>query len=310
LVATSGTAPARRMVERPVYAMTGEYAGTEWVEEVDVPQMSYGEQMRHVGQVFVGVGKGAVNGVPVMVTEIGKGWMYVGSGLNDAFNHVLGDPTDLLGHTIDSLSSVSGQVLPYGNVEQRAGGFVGELASPSVYAKATTWTLQGGRLFASAAGETLFALGDAYMSRMGLQLNAVPRSVPMDSVDRMVATAVVARRLERLGYPEDNQAAILHAIENGEPVVIVGENMKRVESVGRMVDSAGGQAVTYLPRNWNGVTRNAKEANRSWLRYWAVEKQAPVIDIGRQLTPRPFGPSMMYGLENRSLHAWDIYTPF
>jgi len=93
-------------------------------------------------------------------------------------------------------------------------------------------------------------------------------------------------------------------------VVIVGENMKRVNAMSRMVKEAGGHPVTYNPRNWSGMNRNSLEANRSWIRYWAKDKGATVIDIGRQPTPRPSGPSPFYGLENSSLHKWEIYTPF
>ncbi len=86
--------------------------------------------------------------------------------------------------------------------------------------------------------------------------------------------------------------------------------MRRVDAVANMVNEAGGSAVTYAPRNWSGLSRNSLEANRSWLRYWAKDKGATVVDIGRQATPRPTGPSPFYGVENRSLHNWNIYTPF
>jgi hypothetical protein len=115
---------------------------------------------------------------------------------------------------------------------------------------------------------------------------------------------------QRLGYDDANTPRLIRSIEGGEQVVVVGENMKRVNAVSRMVEDAGGTPVTYSPRNWNGISRNSLEANRSWIRYWALEKDAPTIDIGRQSTPRPFGPSHFYGIENRSLNKWGIYTPF
>ena len=122
--------------------------------------------------------------------------------------------------------------------------------------------------------------------------------------------ANMAQRLERLGYDKANTARIIDAIERGEEVVVVGENMKRVKAVANMIDNAGGASVTYAPRNWTGASRNSLEANRSWIRYWAGEKGATVVDIGRQSTPRPFGPSPYYGMENRSLQRMDVYTPF
>ena len=120
----------------------------------------------------------------------------------------------------------------------------------------------------------------------------------------------IRNRLQKLGYDDYNTERIMDSIKNGEKVVIVGENMKRVNAVANMVNKAGGRAVTYNPRNWNGVNKNTLEANRSWIRYWAKDKGVTVIDIGRQPTPRPTGPSPFYGIENRSLNKWGIYTPF
>jgi hypothetical protein len=118
------------------------------------------------------------------------------------------------------------------------------------------------------------------------------------------------RRLQRLGYDDANTSRIIGAIGRGDQVVIVGENMRRVNAVSNMVNRAGGRSVTYNPRNWSGMNRNSLEANRSWIRYWAKDKQATIIDIGRQPTPRATGPSPFYGIENRSLNRWGIYTPF
>jgi len=124
------------------------------------------------------------------------------------------------------------------------------------------------------------------------------------------AAAVMMRRLKRLGYDDANATRIMKSIANGEEVVIIGEKMARVQAVARMVRMAGGRAVTYAPRNFSGLNRSTMEANRSWIRYWEKLKGRPVIDIGRQPTIRPDGPSPFYGMENRSLDKWHIYTPF
>ncbi len=124
------------------------------------------------------------------------------------------------------------------------------------------------------------------------------------------ATAAMGKRLQRLGYDEANATRIMNSITNGEQVVIVGEKMSRVQAVARMVEGAGGEAVTYAPRNFTGLNKNTMEANRSWVRYWSKTKDTPTIDIGRQPTIRPDGPSPFYGMENRSLHRWGVYTPF
>jgi len=123
----------------------------------------------------------------------------------------------------------------------------------------------------------------------------------------------LTRRLQRLGYDNANAARIVNAATRGEQVVIVGENMRRVRAVARMVQRAGGRPVTYNPRNViiGPATKPALHANRNWIRYWAQKKRAPVIDIGRQRTSRgKHGPSKFYGLENRMLGKWGIYTPF
>lgn len=174
-----------------------------------------------------------------------------------------------------------------------------------------------GRWLAPKAAE----LAEGYMARTGGLAYAVEPGAGGATLAPVAATssvsgeltgnlATIGRRLERLGYDQNNTARILQAVERGDQVVVVGENMKRVTAVARMVENAGGEAVTYAPRNWSGLSTNSLEANRSWIRYWGVEKGATVIDIGRQPTPRPSGPSPFYGIENRSLNRWEIYTPF
>jgi len=121
------------------------------------------------------------------------------------------------------------------------------------------------------------------------------------------ATAAMGKRLQRLGYDEANATRIMNSIANGEQVAIVGENMSRVQAIARMVEKAGGTAQTWNPRNFRGL--DSMEANRSWIRYWAKDKGSTVIDIGRQPTERLKGPSPFYGMENRSLRRWGIYTP-
>ncbi len=122
----------------------------------------------------------------------------------------------------------------------------------------------------------------------------------------------LSRRLERLGYDRANRARILRDVRAGRPVTVVGENMKRVNAVRKMVDRAGGMS-RPVPKGWSkwtAPTRHTIEANRSWVRYWTKNKGATVIDIGRQATPRRWGPSMQYWMENNMLHKWDVYTPF
>jgi len=124
-------------------------------------------------------------------------------------------------------------------------------------------------------------------------------------------TCALTRRLEVLGYDAKHVNQIVAAAKAGREIVIVGEGMKRVNRVAKLVSRAGGKPITYSPRNMvTGATRNALEANRSWLRYWVRKKRTTVIDIGRDPMPRTtYGPSKFYGLEHRSLVRWNIYTP-
>lgn len=157
------------------------------------------------------------------------------------------------------------------------------------------------------AADAAKALKKAKPSCVG-KCNATAASAK--TVSAIDDVAKMRTRLNRLGYDDANATKIMNAIENGEQVVVVGENMRRVKAVSQMVERAGGRPVTYAPRNWTGLNKNSLEANRSWIRYWGQQKKAPIIDIGRQNTIRPDGPSPFYGLENRSLNRWGIYTPF
>ncbi|MFN9752818.1 MAG: hypothetical protein ACK57U_15705, partial [Planctomycetota bacterium] len=161
--------------------------------------------------------------------------------------------------------------------------------------------------FAETAAEQLAKSADE-MQDVAEGIADALRNAPSSAVDS--AIAAMGKRLQRLGYDEANATRIMNSIANGEQVVIVGEKMSRVQAVARMVKSAGGEAVTYAPRSFTGLNKNTMEANRSWIRYWAKTKETPVNDLGRQPTIRPDGPSPFYGMENRSLHRWGVYTPF
>ena len=130
------------------------------------------------------------------------------------------------------------------------------------------------------------------------------------NVTEKAPVAQIENRLGRLGYDKVNQDRIVNSICNGDDIVIVGENMKRVNAVASMVNKAGGKSKIYSPRNLIGLSRKELEANRSWIRYWAKIKQATIIDIGRQSTTRPYGLSPFYGIENSSLNKWGVFTPF
>jgi hypothetical protein len=89
--------------------------------------------------------------------------------------------------------------------------------------------------------------------------------------------------------------------------------MWRVGRVADAVRAMGGKVKTYTPRNFRSTPTHLEpkdvEANREWLRYWAKEKDALIIDIG----PDPadvtnWGP--FYSVERRSIDRWgpDLVT--
>ena len=127
--------------------------------------------------------------------------------------------------------------------------------------------------------------------------------------DLRPGSTLMARRLTRLGYDEANAARIIGSIHRGDQVV-VGENMRLANAGSEMAESVGGRPVTYAPGKWTGLTRNSPEATRRWIRYWAKDKGATIIDIGRQPTVRPLGPSPRYRTENRFRNRWRMCTPF
>lgn len=105
--------------------------------------------------------------------------------------------------------------------------------------------------------------------------------------------------------PSDPRVA--EAIAAGRPIVIVGRRMSRVNPVAEALRAEGGVVRTYNPRNFrstDGAVDSADiEANRAWLRYWAKDKGALVVDIGDD--PRTDLISPFYEVEKRSLyHNW------
>jgi hypothetical protein len=164
----------------------------------------------------------------------------------------------------------------------------------------------------ATVGDTFaFAPAIGHTARIGvIKVQSVLNTRSVGSLSIAEDIGVVQTCLQKLGYDEINTSRIVNTSENGDQIAIIGENMKRANAVARMVESAGGKSISYNPRNWIGVNKDFSEANRSWLRYWGKDKGIPVIDLGTPPMPRPRGPSPFYGIENRSLNRWDIYTPF
>jgi RHS repeat-associated protein len=98
---------------------------------------------------------------------------------------------------------------------------------------------------------------------------------------------------------------IQKAIESGRPIVIVGRGMSRVHPVGDAIRAAGGNVRTYTPKNFRSTPGNVNrldvEANREWLRYWAKDKDALVVDIGH-IPGAEGNRSPFYDVERRSLY--------
>jgi RHS repeat-associated protein len=104
--------------------------------------------------------------------------------------------------------------------------------------------------------------------------------------------------------PSDPEVA--EAIANGRPIVVVGRGMGRVNPVAEAIRAAGGNVKTYEPENFRSspgnVDRRDVEANREWLRYWAKDRGALIIDIGHD-PARPGDTGPFYGVERRSLYG-------
>jgi hypothetical protein len=122
------------------------------------------------------------------------------------------------------------------------------------------------------------------------------------------ALETVAARLRRLGYDAATSEKILDAIRNGKDVVIIGEDMKRVRAMVRMVENAGGKVRIFAPKDLDAI-KNLKEANRRWFRRWAKEEGCPVIALGRRPVPRKLGPSEYYDMESRMMRRWRVPRP-
>ncbi len=94
------------------------------------------------------------------------------------------------------------------------------------------------------------------------------------------------------------------AIASGRPVVIVGRKMSRVNPVRDSLKNSGANVKTYEPKNFrsrDNLNPKDVEANREWLRYWAKDKNALIVDIGADpLNPTDLGA--FYGVESRSLY--------
>ncbi len=100
-----------------------------------------------------------------------------------------------------------------------------------------------------------------------------------------------------------------------KPVVVVGESMGRVNNMAEQLKALGYNVKTYSPRNFRSVYPNVNkldmEANRSWLRYWSLEKNANVIDIGLDLSPTRTFRSPFYKMESQSLYNnWNYQNVF
>jgi hypothetical protein len=148
----------RPMVEQPVYdTMSGLPTGmTEMVPASNRAEMSYGDQMAHVGQVGVGALKGLVNGVPKMVMGA-VDLLWQSAAYQGATEIGLDTAQSLAAARQSTAGWTDGTVLPYANREQQLGGVGGELVSPMVYGKGLQ--LAGAALTAVEGGSTIATPG-------------------------------------------------------------------------------------------------------------------------------------------------------
>jgi RHS repeat-associated protein len=146
------------------------------------------------------------------------------------------------------------------------------------------------RYYDPDAGE--YVSQDPIGLRAGLQFASYARD-PLALVDPLGLSCV----------PPDPEVA--DAIASGRPIVVVGRSMGRVGPVADAIRAAGGDVKTYNPRNFRTTPGNIEPkdvaANRSWLKYWAKDRNALIVDIGYDpAKPGVAGP--FYGVERASLY--------
>jgi hypothetical protein len=84
--------------------------------------------------------------------------------------------------------------------------------------------------------------------------------------------------------------------------------VRRCERVYVTYSPAGGNVKTYSPKpgkfksTRNNLVRSDVENNRRWLRKWAREKGALVVDIGGDPNKAPGDYGPFYGMERESLY--------
>jgi Pretoxin HINT domain len=90
-------------------------------------------------------------------------------------------------------------------------------------------------------------------------------------------------------------------LDQSEPVVVIGRNMAdRVRVYAEELRNEGFDVRTYKPRS----DPPTLDANASWLRYWAKEKGAQVVDIGPVPKAGPGDKSPYYEMEQHLLKLW------
>jgi hypothetical protein len=89
---------------------------------------------------------------------------------------------------------------------------------------------------------------------------------------------------------------------------MIGESMGRVKPLAKQLKTEGFDVKTYNPKKWRSTRifteRKDMERNRSWIRYWAKEKSAQIVDVGYDVLRKK--KSDFYEMERRSLKRWGI----
>lgn len=93
-------------------------------------------------------------------------------------------------------------------------------------------------------------------------------------------------------------------LDKTKPVTLIGRDMKdRVIPASEELKAAGFEVNIWKPR---GTPTSWMKANRSWLRYWVVEKRSQIVDIGDHTVGNPFeeSSSSYLNMERRSVRRW------
>jgi RHS repeat-associated protein len=162
---------------------------------------------------------------------------------------------------------------------------------------------------AYAAMDRAYAGMDGIMGRLGTAIAKGDTAAFRGEAAALAKAELAAEEAAAAVEEGEIATGTRSAVNRG--IVVVGENMKRVQEIARRLESPGVRVHIYRARNMTRASNpnsygSAKslDADWHWLDYWAREKQIDVIDIG--LEPGRIIASPYYAMESRNLVLWEV----